>query len=308
MPLVEVKSWLVGHRYISLPFTEHCPPLAVTRKALRDLISGTARWSVEVADAPVELHAEAPEQKNVHAGTVGFRHVLELDSDPERLFGSFKREIRKAVHKAERSHIEVHLGQSRADIETYFRMHCDTRHRLGVLVQPKRFFVQLWEKMLSRGLGFTALAYKGREPIAGEVFLALNGHLMAMYGASDPAHWELRPNNLVMWKAIEWGCARGYRDLDLGRTDLDQPGLRNFKRRWGASEDALVYTTIARRSAAPGPSLSRAIVPVIRRAPSGVARVAGELLSKHLPEHSRVRTPGFLGKWHHRLVGLRQPA
>ena len=289
MPLLEVRSWLTGHRFICLPFTDYCPPLATNQATLSHLVAGVAEWGTDSVQAPIEVHAELPAQMNVHVGGVGLRHTLVLEPDHQRLFGSFKPEIRKAIHKAETNRVEVHLGQSRAELDIYYQMHCDTRHRQGVPVQPRRFFAQLWEGLLSRDLGFTALAYRAGKPIAGEVFFAWNRRMIAMYGASDPAHWEVRPNNLVMWKAMEWGSEHGYRLFDFGRTDLDQPGLREFKRRWGATEMPLVYTTIERSRPVAGASLSRALAPLIQHAPAAVGRLVGELLYRHFPEFSRVR-------------------
>jgi hypothetical protein len=50
--------------------------------------------------------------------------------------------------------------------------------------------------------------------------MAWNGSLIYKYSASDPAYWRLRPNNLLLWRAIQWACENGYHTFDMGRTDL----------------------------------------------------------------------------------------
>jgi MAF protein len=282
MPLMEVRSRLTGHRFVCLPFTDYCPPLAESAEALSDLVREVVAWSQASGSTPVEVHAELPAGAGVHPGARALRHTLALDPDGERLFRSFRASIPRAIRKAERSGVEVRLGRSRAELDVYYRLHCETRHRQGVPVQPRRFFGQLWEQLLSRDLGFTALAYHGGRPIAGAVFLAWKGTLVYKYGASDQAHWALRPNNLVMWKAMEWGSAHGCRLLDFGRTDLEDQGLRDFKSRWGATELPLVYTTVAQRPPRAAGGMARALAPVIRRAPMAVGRLIGEALYHHV--------------------------
>ena len=98
-------------------------------------------------------------------------------------------------------------------------------------------------------------------------------------GASDRRHWELRPNNLVMWTAIDWACRRGYRQLDFGRSELDNEGLRDFKRRWGAMELPLRYSYVAARPPrSTSPVTKRALAALIQTSPPAVCRALGELL------------------------------
>ena len=68
-----------------------------------------------------------------------------------------------------------------------------------------------------------------RRPIAASVYFHFGKAAIYKYGASDKRYQHLRPNNLVMWEAIRWCIQDGYTSLSLGRTDLDDEGLRQFK-------------------------------------------------------------------------------
>jgi lipid II:glycine glycyltransferase (peptidoglycan interpeptide bridge formation enzyme) len=194
----------------------------------------------------------------------------------ERLKGS---QVLRAIRKAERAGLQVSLGRSPARLEVFYALHLQTRRRLGVPVQPKRFLDILWKRVLEPGLGFVVLAFAGKQPIAGALFLSWNRNLVYKFGASDPRYWEVRPNNLVMWTAIDWACQHGYRLLDLGRTDLGNQGLRDFKSRWGAVEVPLVYSYLAARPPRSLPSAaSRALSGLIQSSPPIVCRLIGELL------------------------------
>src|SRR5205823_1065555 len=120
----------------------------------------------------------------------------------------------------------------------FYRLHWQTRRRLGVPLQPRCFFESLWRRIIEPGFGFVAFAYFGERPIAADLFLAWNGTLIGKFNASDRQFWSLRPNNLVVWAGIEWGCRNGYRLLDFGKTDRHGGGLRNFKMSWGSTSQS----------------------------------------------------------------------
>jgi CelD/BcsL family acetyltransferase involved in cellulose biosynthesis len=50
----------------------------------------------------------------------------------------------------------------------------------------------------------------------------------------------VRPNDAIHWAAIRWACERGLRLLDWGLSDLDQPGLVAYKRKWASVEHRIV--------------------------------------------------------------------
>jgi lipid II:glycine glycyltransferase (peptidoglycan interpeptide bridge formation enzyme) len=184
-----------------------------------------------------------------------------------------------AINKARRLGVEVRVSHSRADLAAFYRLHWQTRRRLGVPVQPRRFFEAVWSRVIERDLGFVAIASRAGKAIAAALFLAWNRQLIYKFGASDRRHWELRPNNLVMWSAIEWACARGYRLLDFGKTELDNQGLRTFKDRWGSIESPLFYSYSSSQPRPASQTLPMAMASqLIRWSPPIVCRAAGELL------------------------------
>lgn len=183
------------------------------------------------------------------------------------------------VRKAERAGVEIKWGTTASDVETFYRLHLLTRQRLGVLIQPRRYFYLFAKSIIERGLGFVLTAWAEQVPIAVAMFLAWNGTLMYKYGASDAEYWKCRPNNLLFWEAIHWGCENGYHTFDWGRTDLDDQGLREFKSGWGAMEEPLTYSMVANalfRESSGG--LRNAVKAVIRRSPQWVCQAIGECL------------------------------
>jgi CelD/BcsL family acetyltransferase involved in cellulose biosynthesis len=281
IPLIELGGRIRGRRWVSLPFTDFCPPLA-TDAAEHELGVALERLREEREIASHEVRAPLA-GRELGAAQRGVRHILPL-ADPDDLFRGFRSQVRRNVRKAERSGIEVRRADTRDELtRTYFGLHADTRRRLGVPPQPRRFFEQLWKHALEPGFGYLLLAYRGGTAVAGAVFLEWNGRIVYKYGASDREHWSLRPNNLLFWQCIRERAAAGALSLDFGRSDLEDEGLRAFKAGWGAAEQPLYYThlgsdAIGRDRVSGGAQLLR---PIVKGCPIWVGRMLGLALYRH---------------------------
>lgn len=276
LPLVQVGGRLRSRRWISLPFTDFCPPLTGDGLSERELGAAAEALRREHGAAALELRAPV-DGFGEQAELRGVRHELAL-TDPDTLFASFKSQVRRNIRKAEASGLEVRVAERREDlVRTYFDLHAETRRRLGVPPQPRRFFDSLWRHVIDAGLGFVLLAYHEGVAVAGAVFLEWNGRIVYKYGASDREHWPLRPNNLLFWECIRRGCSSGSHALDFGRSDLEDEGLRSFKQSWGAPEEPLEYTTLGRSTSRTGAS-GQLLRPVVRASPTWVSRLVGAAL------------------------------
>jgi CelD/BcsL family acetyltransferase involved in cellulose biosynthesis len=282
LPLLELRSPITGRRFSSLPFTDYCPPLARDATSLTQLTAGITQWWETAGKPRIEIRGVIAPGVGVHRVSAAVRHTLALDPDSQQLLRRCRRDSRASIHRARRDGVEVRITRSPGDLASFYRLHLQTRRRLGVPVQPVRFLEALWAKLIEPGWGFAVLASAGGRPIAGAIFLTWNRHLIYKYSASDPAYWRLRPSKLVVWTAIEWGCRHGYRLFDFGKTDLDDAGLRDFKNSWGSTEVPVTYSYFGPPPPGPGRgAATRALAQVIRASPPIVCRVIGELLYGH---------------------------
>jgi CelD/BcsL family acetyltransferase involved in cellulose biosynthesis len=284
IPVIETRGLLGRRRWISLPFTDLCPPLVFGDGDLRvrlELELDAARKEARVASA--EFRA-APLGDDALPHPVGLRHTLQLKRDPEETFNQLKPSVRNKIRSAGRSGVTIARAETEDDLtRTFYALHTATRRRLGVPVQPRHYFSLLWRRVLEAGLGFLLVAEAGGQPVAGAVFLSWKGTVVYKYGASDANAWKLRPNNALLWNAINWACENGYSTFDFGRTEAGNDGLREFKRGWGTEETPLVYTLLgpAEVSGSSAERGARLIGPVIRRAPPFVCRGIGRALYRY---------------------------
>jgi CelD/BcsL family acetyltransferase involved in cellulose biosynthesis len=287
LPVVEIPRRRRPPKWVSLPFTDHCPPLVADGAGPADVDLAARLDSARRACGVrrFEIRAELAGPCSRPDGTY-LTHVLPLDRSVDEIFSTFHpNQVRRNVRRAQRAGVTVRIGDTEADVTgVFYRLHTRTRHRLGIPVQPRRYFRLLWQHVLRPGLGVVMIAELDGVPVAAGVFLASTGACVYKYGASDERRWVDRPNHLLFWEAIRWAAAQGCRTFDFGRTDSTDHGLREFKSRWGTDERALAYHVLTdepspaagARGGVPAPLRS-----IIRHGPSFVPRVLGELLYRH---------------------------
>ena len=128
------------------------------------------------------------------------------------------------------------------------------------------------------------LAAKDGTPVAGILTLTFKQSMVYKYGGSDAAHHSMGGMPFLFWRAIEAAKALGAEALDLGRSDLDQPGLIAFKAHLGAVRSELAYYTSPEpraRALGRGPA-ARLAGMAVRYLPDTALDLTGRLLYRHL--------------------------
>lgn len=121
----------------------------------------------------------------------------------------------------------------------FYRLLLVTRRRHGLPPQPRKWFKTLLECM-GDNVQIT-LARRGRVPIAAVLTLRHGPCVVYKYGCSDQRFHNLGGVPFLIWHMIEDGKASGAEWIDLGRSDLDNQGLINFKDKLGATRKLLTY-------------------------------------------------------------------
>jgi CelD/BcsL family acetyltransferase involved in cellulose biosynthesis len=284
LPLMEVKSWITGCRGVSLPFSDECGILCADDADLEALVHAAIQRAHDHRWNYWELRGGQSQPGATPASATYYGHTLDLDRDASALFSRLDSATRRAVRKAERSGVTVEVSPSLDAVRSFHRLLCQTRRRHGVPPQPFRFFANIQRHILARGQGCVLLARVHGAPVAGAVFFHSGRNALYKFGASDDAHQHLRPNNLIMWRAIESYAAAGYLRLDFGRTALAHEGLRRFKRGWGVREHRINYVNYdrrLRRFVSEKPSSSSWAGRMFKLLPAWCSRLVGAAAYKH---------------------------
>ncbi len=212
-------------------------------------------------------------------------HTLDLTKGEKALYSGLRDSTRRNVKKAEKEKVEVRVEKTREAMGEFCRLNRLTRREHGLPPQPYRFFEKVHRDIISKESGFIALAYFQGKAIAGSVFFHFGDQAIYKYGASDKTYQHFRANNLVMWEGIRWFAERGFKSFCLGRTELENEGLRQFKNGWGPVERQIKYFRYELRKSAFVLGKGKgepAYACLFRATPIPVLNVIGSLLYRHM--------------------------
>jgi CelD/BcsL family acetyltransferase involved in cellulose biosynthesis len=274
---------LISRRLVSLPFSDHCDPLVDDPgdlAAMLDFLAGEmkrGRWrSLELRPRTM------PVGQGFSLADQYCLHTLALSRPSSELFAGFHHSsTQRAIRRAEREGLTYESGTSEPLLASFHGLLRLARRRHGLPPQPLAWFRNLVASV-GKELSIHVASKDGR-PVAAILTLTFKKTMVYKYGGSDAAHHSLGGMPFLFWRAIESAKAEGIETLDLGRSDLDQPGLLAFKDHLGATRSTLTYYTYpARRHAAVrAGALVAAARRVMSRLPDAALDLTGRLLYKH---------------------------
>ncbi|MEW6031640.1 MAG: peptidoglycan bridge formation glycyltransferase FemA/FemB family protein [Bacillota bacterium] len=165
---------------------------------------------------------------------------LPLDRTPDELMAAFQPKTRYNIRLAVRRGVTVRPGRDLADLRTFYRILLETARRDRFLVRAERYYRDMWELLVERGLARLFLAEHEGETLAGTIAFILGDKAWYVYGASSNTRREVMPNYLLQWTMILWAKENGCRMYDFrgvsGNLDPSDPlyGLYRFKKGFGA--------------------------------------------------------------------------
>jgi hypothetical protein len=281
-----VNSWITGRRLVSLPFADHCEPLVDSPQERSRLLTCLQASAAKDRLKYIEirpLHVDRWSEGGLQPGRAFWLHKLDLRGSLEDLFrGCHQKAIQKQIRRAQREGLQYETGRSEALLNDFYRLMLLTRRRHKLPPQPRAWFRNLIA-CLDDQLTISVASKEG-EPIASILTLSFTTTLTYKYGCSDARFHNLGGVPFLLWKAIESAKRNGFQEFDLGRSDIDNPGLITFKERLGATPAMLTYLS----SRAPGsrstnePYGMKIAERLFARMPDGLLIATGNLLYRHV--------------------------
>ena len=230
-----------GTRRSSLPFSDRADPLIVDPAAWPDLARNVAAdpipWSLRCVDGTVPTSEPGG---LIVVGRAAL-HRTSVDSGLDEIKGRLSPSARRNLRAGKANGVVVRASTDMDAVREFHAMHVDLRRRkYRLLAQPVSFFERLWEEFDAQASIVVLTAVVAGVPAAGALFLVWEDTLYYKFGASFSDRLWARPNDALFWGAIEWASERGLRNVDWGLSDLDQPGLIGYKRKWASVEDRII--------------------------------------------------------------------
>jgi CelD/BcsL family acetyltransferase involved in cellulose biosynthesis len=281
-----IRSWLSGSRLVSLPFSDHCEPLASSGELaeLIDWLSASRHgkhWKY-IELRPLSSNGAARTADLTKSESFSLQ-VLDLRPSIDTLFRNFHKScVQRKIQRAERENLTYEEGRSDALLKKFYDLLLLTRRRHGLPPQPLVWFRNavacLGDRVLIR------IASKDGRPVASIITVQYKDVLVYKYGCSDSRFNNLGGNSLLFWRAIQDAKRDGVVKFDLGRSELDNSGLITFKENWGAASQPLEYYRLPARQALYLNSgwRTRVAKSVFSIMPDPLLAATGRLLYRHI--------------------------
>lgn len=207
-------------------------------------------------------------------------HRLDLKPSLQELEANLDKDsVRRRIQRADRENLTYKAGCGAEILKAFYELLLLTRRRHRVPAQPMSWFENLLACM-----GDSAkihLMLKGQQPISAILTLHWGKKTYYKYGCSDPHFKNLGATPWLFWKMIKEAKAAGDSEVDLGRTDLENVGLRRFKEQWNAKAIPLSYWRYPGRAAKQGKTGRHWAGWILSVMPDSVLIWTGKILYRH---------------------------
>lgn len=168
-------------------------------------------------------------------------YILNLDHPLDLIWKNLNKKCRNAIRKAENNNITVVEGDSKQDLEDFWKMTEVTFHKWGTKSPISIDYVKAVFDVLYPKKQFKMIfAEHDGERIGGAIILSFADRMYYWQGASYPEYYQFAPNNLIQWYIIEWALKNGFRTYDMLGANI--PSIAKFKGSFGG--DLVKYSYI----------------------------------------------------------------
>jgi hypothetical protein len=269
----------LSRRFISLSFSDSCPPIARERGAALRLLGALVSQNPSNRSYEIRGIGNVPEWETVEC-FANWRLNLDrpLAAIQSGLAVNFRRNLRRASHQT----ISIERGSGDDFLARFYALQLENRRRLGLPPQPWRFFSLARE--IFAGNFEVWLARDNGLDVASAVFMR-DGDVVHYKWGARRSNYQSHANHLLFWNAIEEFSAH-VRVLDLGRADIRNHGLIRFKKELGAVASPLPSSFYPRApklvSAEALTGTAAILARVWSRLPMFITRLAGRVVYRHL--------------------------
>jgi hypothetical protein len=244
LPLLTTRSLLGTRRLVSLPFSYAAGPIARAPEIATALVDDSRALAASLGIRHVEIKQTGERAAPVtgfQRSTHYARYVLDTSGGHDAVWARLHpNHVRRGIKKALKS-LSVDRAADADGWHTMAELQQETSRRHGLPAPPDSFFVDGCRRLQELGLASLLVARRtdGRAVGAIVVWRGPREWIYA-FGASRPEDWELRPNHLLLWTAIQDAMAAGVA-FDFGRAAPEQRGLVDFKMHRGGVAEPLAY-------------------------------------------------------------------
>ena len=269
---------------VSIPLGTDGGILADSLEIAQMLHRGAMALGERLGAAYVEYKSTRPVLPGLpEKGDLYVKFLADIVEDRDEMLKKIPRKTRATFRAAERARLRGDFGK--ADFAAFYDLYALSLRNLGTPLFPKELFVACLEE-LPGACDILGIRQSGR--IIGTVMSFYHGEtILPFFAGTLPEARDVSVNNYLYWFILETGFARGYRQMDFGRSKLGT-GSYKFKKHFGFEEIPLVYQ-YGLLSASEVPNVNptnpryQKAISAWKKLPVSVSKRLGPVLSKRLP-------------------------
>lgn len=151
--------------------------------------------------------------------------LLDLSQDQDALLASMRAKTRQYIRLSQRSGVTVREG-TEAELHDYYRLVAATGQRKNFSVFPEDYFSAMWHTLRPHGYIKLFLAEFKGEIVSAQIAIPFGDTIINKLSVWSGQHASRHPNEALMWEAIVWAKAHGYRYYDF--EGIDQTAARSI--------------------------------------------------------------------------------
>jgi hypothetical protein len=227
---VNEHLWALASRLDVMEIEMSCPPMAPALRGERCPRTNPLIWA-----GCQDLQAQT--------------WVVDLRAPEEAIRAAYADHARKDLRRAARADYQVREASGEADLDMYYRLHCETFRRGGVRPHPRAFYALKFSSFIGKGLARALFALRGGAVVSANI-TALYKAGAAYYGGVSTRDDADGANRLLMDAQIMWARQNGAEYLETGQAFLrggsaKYEAISHFKKSFGAELYPLYQGTIA---------------------------------------------------------------
>ncbi|NIO56759.1 MAG: GNAT family N-acetyltransferase [Candidatus Latescibacteria bacterium] len=149
----------------------------------------------------------------IEENTVAF---IDLNKEMDTLFAALKSPNRRAIKKATKSGVEARKEESEGILPEIFDLLRDNAETRGYSIFDQKNFIKRISSYMREGMCDLWTARKNEEILSCLITYHDKADVYAVFGASIKSAQQLRPNNLLHWKALDYYKNHGYKKYYMG--------------------------------------------------------------------------------------------
>lgn len=235
LPIFLIRSLLFGKFMVSIPYAVYGGVLSDNNEAKGLLIDEAKRVANENGVRYLEFRNRDRCNQNLPSNDIYATFSMELPLSTKDCIKKLRKKARTEARGGEKYGLEDFFSRN---IEEFYRLFCLTARRLGAPVYPISLFKNIMDEFPEEAV--VHYIRFNKKTVLGDLLFLFEDTIMPYYRGADHNFYIYKINTFSILKLMEYGCEKGFRYFDLGRSRKGA-GAYDFKRHLGFKPTSLYY-------------------------------------------------------------------